>query len=136
MDYIILSALMACGLLRIIITYDIACQWAKNFASRMKSYPESMQIDLERTEVRAAVPSFHIRAHGSDCQQLFSLAFMLWVAHTVGEEVETGWAHMNLAAPSIQEMAPSNRQETLDDHWGGWNFRKIITFRKFFCFLL
>jgi hypothetical protein len=135
MDYCILSALMLCGLIRIIVTYDIACQWAKNFALRMKTYPESMRINLEQTEVRTAVPSFHIRAHGLQCQELYSLVFMLWAAHTVGEEVETGWAHMNLAASSIQEMSPGNRQETLDDHWGGWNFRKIITFRKLYLIL-
>jgi len=130
MDYIILSALIGFSLLRLVFSYDIVCQWSKNLDPRMLEYPEHMRIDLDRVEVQNAVPSFHIRAHGSDCQQLFSFAFLLWAARTVGEEVETGWAHMNLASPSIQEMAPGHRHEVLNDHWGGWNFQKIITFRK------
>ena len=130
MDYIVLSALIGCALLRLFITYDIACQWSKNLASRMEAYPETMRIDLDGVEVLTAVPGFHIRAHGADCQAVFSLAFMLWTAHTVGEEVETGWAHMGVATPSIHEMGPGHRHETLNDHWGGWNFQKIITFSK------
>lgn len=131
MDYIVLSSLIAMGLLRLILSYDIACQWSKNLATQMESYPDSMRINLKEVEVRAAVPGFHIRSHGSDCQQLYSLNLIKWAAQTVGEEVETGWAHMNLAASSIQEMAPGNRHEALNDHWGGWNFRKIITFSEF-----
>lgn len=129
MDYIVLSALAGLCLLRVIISYDIACQWSKNLATRMPEYPEYMQINLDHVEVRMVVPSFHICAHGADCQQLFSFAFILWVARMVGEEVETGWAHMNLASPSIQEMGPGHCHEVLNDHWGGWNFKKIITFR-------
>jgi hypothetical protein len=127
-DYIILSALFGITLLRLLISYDIACQWSRNFASRMENYPEDLRLDLDTVEVKAAVPSFHIRAHGPDCQQVFSLAFLLWVGRTVGEEVESGWSHMNPAAPSIKEMAPGHRHEVLDDHWGGWNFRKIVNF--------
>jgi hypothetical protein len=33
-------------------------------------------------------------------------------------------------APSIREMGPAARHETLNDHWNGWNFRKIARFRK------
>lgn len=133
MDYIVLSSLKGHHLSRIVVTYDIACQWSRNFASRMKLYPEDMQLDLNQIELRPAVPDFHIRAHGPDCQQTFSLAFLLHSGRTIGEEVETGWAHMGLAASSIQEMRPANRRETLDDHWGGWNYQKTIIFRML-CF--
>jgi hypothetical protein len=128
MDYIILSALIGFGLLRLVITYDIFCNWSKNWAKRMQAYPENMQIDLDHTEVLGAMLGFHIRAHGVDCQQLYSLGLMQHVGNTVGEEVETGWAHMNLAASSIREMGPGHLHEVLNDHSGGWNFQKIITF--------
>lgn len=131
MDFIILSSLIGFCLLRVIVTYDIACQWSRNFGSRMREYPPSMQLDLEKVELRPAVPDFHIRAHGTDCQETFSLAFLQHSGRTIGEEVETGWAHMGLASSSIQEMRPANRRETLDDHWGGWNYQKTLTFRKF-----
>lgn len=131
MDYILLSALIGFCLLRLVVSYDIACQYFINIASRMEEYPTNMRIDLDEVELGAAVPSFHIRAHGLDCQQVYSFAFLLWVAHTIGEDVESGWAHMNLSSASIIEMSPGHRHETLDDHWGGWNWQKIIGFSKF-----
>jgi Kyakuja-Dileera-Zisupton transposase len=109
MDFIVFSALIGCAVLRILITYDIACQWSRNLATRLESYPEDMHIDLDQVDVETAIPSFHIRAHGSKCQQAFALAFFLYVARTAGEEVETGWAYMNVASPSVQEMAPAHR---------------------------
>ena len=130
MDYIILSAIVGITLLRLLISYDIACQWWRNLASRMANYPEHLCMDLDTIDVVAAVPSFHIRAHGPACQQAFSLAFLLWVGRTVGEEVETGWSHMDPATPSIKEMAPGHRHKVLNDHWGGWNFRKILNFSE------
>ena len=47
-----------------------------------------------------------------------------------GEEVEITWTHTNPLAPSVREMAPAARHETLNDHWNGWNFWKIVGFRK------
>lgn len=134
MDYIILSALVGCAILRLLITYDIACQWSRNLAARMESYPDNLRLDIDHVVVETAIPSFHIRAHGAPCQQLFSLAFLLYAARTAGEEVETGWAHMNIASSSIQEMAPGHRHESLNDHWGGWNFHKTVTFSESFLF--
>lgn len=47
MDYIVLSALISVTLLHIIITYDIACQWSKNFKKRMLEFPEDMRIGAD-----------------------------------------------------------------------------------------
>ncbi|KIM77359.1 hypothetical protein PILCRDRAFT_76745, partial [Piloderma croceum F 1598] len=52
-------------------------------------------------------------------------------ARTAGEEVETSWVNMNLASASIQEMAPGHHHESLDNHWGGWNFKKMVLFSMF-----
>lgn len=98
----------------------------------MEEFPSDMRIDLNLVEVRAAVPGFHIRAHSLNCQQVFLFAFLLWVACTVREKVESGWAHMNLASASIIKMVLGNRYETLDDHWGGWNWQKVIGFSEFY----
>ena len=50
------------------------------------------------------------------------------VGRTVGEDVETIWAGTNPLAPSVREMGPAARHDTLNDHWNGWNFRKIVGF--------
>jgi len=43
-------------------------------------------------------------------------------------------AGKNPLAPSIREMGPAVRHNTLNDHWSGWNFRKIVGFHKSFIF--
>jgi len=48
-----------------------------------------------------------------------------------GEEVETTWSSTNVLAPSVREMGPGARHNTLNNDWNGWNFRKIVGFHKF-----
>lgn len=129
MDYIIFSSLIGVTLPRIIITYDIMCQWSKKFRKRMDTYPDRMKINPEIT-VDVAIPTWHINGHGDKCRNEFSLSYMPGAGRTCGEEVETSWAHTNALAPSVREMGPAARHETLNDHWNGWNFRKIINFRE------
>jgi hypothetical protein len=129
-DFIILAALVGIMLLRIVLTYDIACQWSKNFHKRMEEFPPEMQIS-ETTKVDVAVPSWHINGHGESCRNNFNLSYMEGAARTVGEDVETIWAGTNPLAPSIREMGPAARHDTLNDHWNGWNFRKVVQFRTF-----
>jgi hypothetical protein len=54
------------------------------------------------------------------------------VGRTVGEDIETMWSGTNPLAPSVREMGPAARHDTLNDHWIGWNFRKIVGFRRSF----
>ncbi|KIJ92421.1 hypothetical protein K443DRAFT_113647 [Laccaria amethystina LaAM-08-1] len=41
-DFIVLAALVGVTLLRIVLTYDIACQWLKNFRKHMDEFPPEM----------------------------------------------------------------------------------------------
>lgn len=129
MDFIILSALIGVILPHIIISYDIMCQWSKNFLKRMAEFPVEMQINPDIV-VDVAIPTWHINGHGDNCKNNFSLSYMPGAGRTCGEDVETTWAHTNALGPSVREMGPGARHETLNDHWNGWNFRKIIGFRK------
>jgi hypothetical protein len=132
-DFVIFAALVGIALLRIIITYDIACQWSKNLRKRMEEYPPEMRIP-EMTQVEVAIPGWHINGHGADCRDNFNLSHMEGVGRTVGEDIETTWAGTNPLASSVCEMGPAARHDTLNDHWNGWNFRKIVGFRKYFAF--
>ena len=67
MDYIILSALLGITLSLVILTYDIACQWSKNFKKRMAAFPEHMRVGGQ-TRIEAAIPSWHINGHGQSCR--------------------------------------------------------------------
>lgn len=134
MDYIVLSALESCHPRDLVISYDIACQWSKNFASRMLRYPRHLQLDMSEVHFRVVVPKFHLPAHGPQCQTRYSLNYLPNVGRTYGEGVESEWAHINGTATSTREMAPGVRHEALNDHWGAWNWRKIIGFGEPFPF--
>ena len=57
-----------------------------------------------------------------------SFNFLPGVGRTYGEGIESGWSHMNPISMSTKEMGPALRQEVLDDHWGSWNWMKILNF--------
>ena len=46
-----------------------------------------------------------------------------------GEDIKTTWAGTNSLVPSIHEMGLAAQHNTLNNHWNGWNFRKIVGFR-------
>jgi hypothetical protein len=98
----------------------------------MEEYPEHMRIP-ETTQVDVAIPGWHINGHGDTCRNNFNLSYMEGVGRTVGEDIETTWAGTNPLASSVREMGPAARHDTLNDHWNGWNFRKIVGFRTFSC---
>lgn len=135
MDFIIFMALRGVILPWIFITYDIGCQWSKNFRSRMADFPEAMRIPA-KTKVEVAIPSWHITGHGERCRTGFCLGYTKGAGRTCGEEVEITWSHTNALAPSVREMAPAARHDTLNDHWNAWNFHKIVGFSTFVWFFL
>ena len=89
-----------------------------------------MQIP-EMTKVDMKIPGWHINGHGKVCRNNFNLSYMEGAGRTVGEDIETTWAGTNSLAPSICEMGPAACHETLNNHWNGWNFRKVVSFCMF-----
>ena len=69
----------------------------------------------------------HVTLAGCGCP----LPYIEGAARTVGEDVETIWAGTNPLAPSICEMGPAAQHNTLNDHWNGWNFHKVVQFCMF-----
>ncbi|KAH7906735.1 hypothetical protein BJ138DRAFT_1219206 [Hygrophoropsis aurantiaca] len=107
------------------ISYDIACQWNKNLKKRMISYGAAVSFDYDSKRMAFFVPKFHLPAHVMSCQTRFSFNLMKGVGRTDGEAVERGWANINPAASSTREMGPGSRRDTLDDHFGDWNWKKL-----------
>ncbi|KAF7312905.1 CxC2 domain-containing protein [Mycena kentingensis (nom. inval.)] len=126
MDWIVFSALMGVLLLLVTISYDIACQWKKNIASRMRALPESMQKDLTQTTVQFGLPVFHADCHEEDCRCENKLSLQSGVGGTDGEGVERVWSGLNPAAFSTKEMSLSNRADALDDRIDNHNHLKNL----------
>ena len=101
----------------------------------MNKFPMEMQIP-DTTQVDVAIPRWHINGHGMTCQENFNLSYTEGAGRTVGEDIETTWAGTNPLAPSVQEMGPVARHDTLNDHWNGWNFHKIVGFHMFATFFV
>ena len=125
---------MGVTLLWIIIMYNVICSWLIHFRKRMAEFPKSSWIP-DTTQVNMAVPGWHINGYGEKCWDNFNLSYMEGAGRTVGEDIETTWAGTNPLAPSVCEMGPAAWHDTLNDHWNGWNFRKIVGFcMNFFLF--
>lgn len=132
MDYILFSALRPfVALLVLKISYDIACQWYKHLWSRMARTPEAWHVDHKVKDITFLVPKFHLPAHVTECQWLFSFNLVRGVGRTDGEAPERGWADINPAASSTKEMGPGSRRDMIDDHFGDWNWKKVISLGKF-----
>ncbi|KAG6809601.1 hypothetical protein H0H92_015594 [Tricholoma furcatifolium] len=112
---------------RIVVSYDIACQWARHLPSRASVYADKT---LNKRQLVYLVPKFHLQAHRQECQVQFSFNFLRHVGRTDGEAPERGWAAINAVANSTKEMGPGSRRDTLDDHFGDYNWRKIMTFEQ------
>jgi hypothetical protein len=127
MDYVLLSTLLGITIAMLVVSYDVACQWSINFARRLAVFPVAMQFEISDVFFTTVIPKFHILGHGKQCQSTWSLNFRRWMGRTDGEGVEREWSHINPVALSTKVMGPGSRHDTLDDHWGAWNWRKVVT---------
>ncbi|KAG1884889.1 hypothetical protein F4604DRAFT_1878458 [Suillus subluteus] len=132
MDYLLFSTLQQTHDVMVLnISYDIACQWSKNLWDRMSRYPSAIHFDLSNKTVLFIlflVPKFHLPAHIAACQITFSYNLVKGVGRTDGEAPERGWANINPVAMSTREMGPGSWRDTLDDHFGDFNWRKVTNF--------
>lgn len=80
----------------------------------------------EDVNTKFLVPKFHLPAHIKPCRTRFSFNYTPGVGRTDGEAPERGWAEVNPLAASTREMGPGARRDTLDSHFGDYNWRKTI----------
>jgi hypothetical protein len=137
MDYIFFSSLKEdnAEFLIIVVSYDIACQWIRNFWNRMMKYPHEFHIDGTTVRVTFLVPKFHLPAHRLACHSSYSFNLTPCVGRTDGEAPERGWSSTNALSSSTKEMAPGSRRDTLDDHFGDMNWRKVCGLGLYIFFL-
>ncbi|KAG0698806.1 hypothetical protein DFH29DRAFT_983758 [Suillus ampliporus] len=103
-----------------------ACQWHKNLWERTSAMPSEFHLDHATKSIRFFVPKFHLLAHILKCQTMFSFNFSKNVGCTDGEAPERGWSNINPVTSSMKEMGPGSQRDTLDDHFGDWNWKKVV----------
>ncbi|KAJ3017904.1 hypothetical protein NUW54_g473 [Trametes sanguinea] len=133
MDFLLVSTLWGAALYLVLVSYDIACQYRKNFFKRLREdFPPDMRADLEDVHIRWAIPKNHIAVHGPNHSHL-SLNNLSGVGRVYGEGIESSWSSLNPVSMSTREMALATRHEVLNDHLNAWNWQKTIDFEHFLC---
>jgi len=135
MDFALMSTLtpsLEAGISRVLVSYDIACQWHKHLQTRLTSYNAFPSLQLSTLKYwKVAIPKFHLPVHGSGCQLSYNLAYTKWAGQMDGERIEAGWAQSTSMATWTRESGPNARRGILDDHWNASNWRKVLKLRKY-----
>ena len=129
MDCAFLGYLVHCFAKNVRLTYDIVCQWSKHFRARAALFPDpyARRVADVGLHLSFGIPKFHLPAHGSKCQGIYSLNYLLGWGRVDGEGIERLWSWMNRFAPSSREMASGTRQDFLDYQFGAWNWQKVVS---------
>lgn len=133
MDYSICHAIAQFpGIVALLICYDIACQWFKNFNTRLQQGAPYLALpkDLLLSNIIPAVGKFHLGAHILKCFVHFSLVFIQGSGQNDGEVMERLWSVLNKAANPTRGMSTAFRRETLDWHMNFSNWTKCIASRE------
>ncbi|KAJ3531990.1 hypothetical protein NMY22_g7930 [Coprinellus aureogranulatus] len=128
MDYIFVNSFILFGLALLrtfLISYDIACQWSIHLMARIATINLQVPILHPDSETRFVVPKFHLPAHIPACQTKYAYMFTPGAGLGDGEAPERGWAVTNPLGPSVREMGPGTRRDTLDFHFGFYNWVHI-----------
>ncbi|SJL15740.1 uncharacterized protein ARMOST_19245 [Armillaria ostoyae] len=127
MDYVFGSTLMTfTGLLQVIISYDIACQWFINLSKRMAAWPTKIS-GIPQANLTPTIPKFHEPAHKQENHQEFSCNFIKGMGNSDCEVPERLWGPNNQIGNSTKTMGPGSRHDVLDDTFGFWNWMKYVT---------
>lgn len=113
---------------RILVTYDIACQYFIHLRSRFLAaslvYPEfdvGPFIDI----MNMLVPKMHLSGHKDDCKYRFSLSYSDGTGRLHGEGIEPSWGETKQSGGSTQHMNHGHRHDTIIDFHNYWNWCKV-----------
>lgn len=96
----------------------------------MDIYLVSMRSQQVPTDFVYLIPKFHLPAHIPSCHTKYSFYKTPYVGETNGEAPEWGWSQLNPLAVSLKVMGPGGYLDTLDDHIGNYNYRKMTLIGK------
>jgi hypothetical protein len=122
-DFALLAALKTTntdGIERILLLYDIACQYHVNLTQRIGDrLPLGLQVDH-------GIGMFHVHGHQEECFFRFAPSFIPGAANVAGEILETLWASLNTVSSSARTMTLAARASLLEDHTADSNFKKMV----------
>ena len=90
---------------------------------------EYLQLPLA-VAILHGIGLFHVGGHVWECFSRFSPSFIPGAGQVDGEILESLWSVLNEISPSTQNATLAGRTETLDDHMGDSNFKKMLDIGK------
>ena len=109
--------------LRIVETYDVACQYYVYLKARFEAnFPDLAHIiDI----MYLLVPKKHLDGHKDNCKYRFSLNYTEGVGRSHGEGIEASWAESKQSGGSTRQMNHGHRHDTINDLHNYWNWNKL-----------
>ena len=121
-DYALCGALQCTkGIKRIILAYDIGCQYSVNLISRYRQQFPDVSLD----NLIVLIGKMHATTHKDECQWGMSFNYTNGVERTNEEVAKRWWSKANQMTGSTKQMNPDHRDDTLDDSINDWNRRKM-----------
>lgn len=130
MDFVFAFVMKTLFLLRVSISYDIACQWFINLFLRMRHWPADLRLRAG-LHLRPLIPKFHEPAHKEEGHEQYSMNLAEGVGLTDGEAPERIWSGHNSLANSTKTTGPGTMHDVYDDNFGAWNWMKYTNMGKF-----
>jgi len=108
---------------RIVISYDVACQYSIYLHTRFEAnFPELAElVDF----MHLLVPKKHLDGHKDDCKYRFSLNYFKGAGRSHGEGIEPSWGETKQSGGSTCQMNYGHRHDTLNDFHNDWNWTKL-----------
>jgi hypothetical protein len=106
---------------RVLLLYDIMCQWGVHMKKRFVLNGLSMpNVD----ELLRGVGIWHVYAHINRCFGRYAPIYLKDVGLVDGEILETLWSLLNQVSESCQTMSLASREETINFHMNDINRKK------------
>ncbi|KAF8955769.1 hypothetical protein BDZ97DRAFT_1709000 [Flammula alnicola] len=106
-----------------VASYDISCAYCVKIVGRFTKNFHDLLDSIKK--IRWLIPLVHVQNHKDNCTYFFSSAYMENVGHFHGETAEHAWPELNQLGAQTRQMNNGHRQDTLIDHHGDWNFKKL-----------
>ena len=138
MDFALLSTLLPAveaDTKRVLVSYDIGCQWGENLQSQISRYSILLSFHLNSLSYwKVVIPKFHLSGHGESCQVMYNINYTRGAGHMDGKRIEGGWSQSGGMAIWTRKNGPNAHRAILDDHWGSLNWQKLLALHKFHFF--
>lgn len=110
----------------LIISYDVTCGYCVHVLQRFINSTELHDVADIIAIARWVIPLVHIQNHNDDCMYRFASAYTENAGHFHGETAEHFWPTGNQLGGQTRQMNAGHCHDTLIDHFGDWNFKKMV----------